>query len=160
METWGENFGKRAESWGKNFEQYVEDFEKHWDSDYTYDHYGNWELESLFLELYQQNDKIKAMDKTPNIFFQVNSYDLDTTMNNQLTFIGCQVDDKDVVPYAFVSQQVRADKWLLVKLSAEEFQKDWMSKVSELDQVQGYDIDPYIVVRRFKDPEKQESKTI
>lgn len=164
MERFGEEMGKKGEVWGENLEENLKNisknFEKHWSQDNSQDAYESWELEALFNELYKNSEIIQELDPTPDRFFKVENYELGTKLNDQMTFVGCQVKSIDALPNQFVSQSLKADKWLIVKLTKEEYNKDWMSKLTELDEVKDYTMESYFIVRQFKKQEVQDSKKI
>ncbi len=164
MGRFGEEMGKKGEVWGENLEEnlknFSKNFEQYWSCDNNQDAYESWELEALFNELYNNSEIIQTLDPTPDRFFKVENYELGTRLNDQMTFVGCQVKSIDSLPNQFVSQSLKANRWLIVKLSKEEYNKDWMSKLTELDEVKDYTMESYFIVRQFKKQEKQDSKKI
>lgn len=167
MEKFGVNldkFGSEMDKFGSEIEKrvsnYTKEMEKHWCNDVSSDDYDTWELESLFNEIYQNNSSIKEFDKSPNLYYKVDAYDLGTAMNDQLTFVGAHLNLDSPVPFAFVTKKLIADKWLVLKLSKEEYSKDWMQKLDTIDQLADYEIEQYLITRQFKDSEEQENKKI
>ncbi len=164
MEKWSEEVESNSEGFADNLEktilQYANNFEKHWSNDYTSNEYSTWQLEALFSEMYLNSKYIQSLDQSPGKFFEVEGYDLCTNLDDQLTFIGCQVSSLEKIPYNFVSHQLEADKWLIVKLTKEEYSKDWMNKLSELEQLDDYDMEQYFIIRHFKDHKKNDEKKI
>lgn len=160
MEKFGKDFSRGMENLGEVIDKYATNFEKHWDSNYSASDYIDWELESLFNELYDNSDYIKNIDATPKYFYQVEGYELGTELNDQLTFVGCRTNTKKKIPYNFVTHQLKADKWLVIKLNQDEFEKDWLNKVSELNEIKDYDLPGYFIIRHLKDKELQENKKV
>jgi len=167
MEKFGidlDKFGSEMDKFGSEIEKkvhsYTKDMEKHWCNDVPSDAYDNWELESLFNEIYSNNETLKDYDKTPNLYYKVNGYDLGTTMNDQLTFIGANLQTNSPIPFGFVTKPLISDKWLVLKLSKEEYSKDWMQKLDTIDLIENYDVEQYFITRAFKSKEDQESKKI
>ncbi len=178
LEQWGESFGKSMESFGINLDKfgsemdkfgseiekkvshYAKDMEKHWSNDVPSDDYDTWELESLFNELYQNSDTIEAVDKTPHLYYKIDGYDLGTTMNDQLTFIGSHLETASTAPFGFVTKTLVSDKWLVLKLSKEEYAKDWMQQLDTIELLKDYNVEQYFITRHFKNKEDQESKKI
>lgn len=164
MERFGEEMEKNGEKWGKNLEENLKsmgkNFEKHWTCDQDSEAYETWEAEALFNELYNNSEALQALDQSPDRYFKVENYELGTKLGDQMTFVGCQVKSVDSLPNQFVSQSLKADQWLIVKLSKEEYNKDWMSKLQELEQLKDYNMETYFIVRQFKKQEVQDEKKI
>lgn len=160
MERWGKGFEKTMKSFGETMEKFGEEFEKHWTNEYKYEDYDSWQLKALFDEMYANNETIQKMNISPKLYFEVVAYDLDTDLNDQLKFVGCQIAQPQNIPFHFVQHQLSADKWLILKLTKEEYADDWMNKALNLDVLKDYNMEEYFIIRHFKDPEVSKTKKI
>lgn len=177
MESWGKNFDKvftkdfvdSMENTFKNIfgedtpheshkkNNFDQEINRHWTGNFTSDDYSLWQQEALFNELYENNETIRNADMSPDLFYEVQCYDLNTKMNDQLTFIGCQVKSTKELPYSVVTQRLSPKQWLVVKLTKEEFEKDWMQKVESLEILGDHTMDQYFILRHFKHSEQQQN---
>lgn len=165
MEKFGINldkFGSEMDKFGSEIEKrvsnYAKEMEKHWSNDISSDNYDTWELESLFDELYVNQKELANYDQSPNLYYKVNGYDLGTSMNDQLLFIGAHMKADSPLPFGFVTKTLIADKWLVLKLTKEEYASDWMQKLDTIDLIKDYEVEQYFITRAFKNKEEQESK--
>ncbi len=186
MERWGENFEKNMGQWSKDFEKSMEKFSEkmeqfgehldeelsdrikvytsrmndHWSGEHTMDDYSKWQLESLFSDLYDESQAVQNADRKPERFYEVQVYDLKTPMNDQLLFIGCQIDEAEDIPHSFVTQHLTAEKWLVAKMTKEEYLKDWLHSLEKVEKMKDYEIEQYFIIRHFKDKQDQKTKKI
>jgi len=160
MGNFGETMGKFGEEFERKFTEYAKNLNEHWNNEFKSEEYSQWQLESLFNELYTNNPEMDTLDRSPELFYEVEGYDLKTAMNDQLTFIGCHINTCEGVPFSFVTQQLVSDKWLVLKLSKDEYSKDWMKKLDTIEQLKDYDLEQFFIVRHFKDSQKQDDKKI
>lgn len=158
MEGWGETLDKNLNEFGKNMEKFGEDMNFDVEVDKSTDSYTYWQLESLFKELYDSSSTLKEIDKTPELFYEVQAYDLNTTMNDQLLFIGCHISTTSKLPYHVVSQSLNPDQWLVLKLNADEYDKDWIKRLDTIDSLKDYTVEPYFITRHFRDKTQQDNK--
>lgn len=167
MENFGVNldkFGSEMDKFGSEIEkkvsEYTKDFENHWCNDARSDDYDTWELESLYNEIYNSNEDLATYDNSPNLYYKVDGYDLGTSMDDQLVFIGSHIRDNSPIPFAFVSKTLNPDKWLVIKLNKEEYSKDWMKKVNNLEELADYTVEQFILTRYFKNSDDQSKKKV
>lgn len=167
MENFGVNldkFGSEMDKFGSEIEkkvsEYTKDFEKHWCNDVESDDYDTWELESLYNEIYNNNQDLATYDNSPHLYYKIDAYDLGTTMDDQLIFIGSHLKDNSPIPFGYVSKTLNPDKWLVIKLSKEEYSKDWMQKINKLEDIQDYTVEQFILTRYFKNNDDQSNKKV
>jgi len=173
MGEYGKNFGKSMQSFGKNFDGlftkdwvdsmentfkdlFGEDIDRHWSGNFTPNDYETWQQEALFNELYENNPTLRDADLAPDIYYEVQGYDLGTKMNEQLSFIGCQVKSTKDLPYSVVTHRSSPEQWLVVKLTEDEFNADWMKVIESLDLIKDYYQYPYFILRHFKHADQQQ----
>ena len=167
MEKFGvdlDKFGSEMDKFGSEIEKrvsnYAKDMENFWTNGVTSEEYDTWELESLFNEIYMNSEGLKDFDKSPKLYYKVNGYDLGTSMNDQLTFIGSNLQGDAPLPFGFVTKTLIADKWLVLKLSHEEYSNDWMQKLEAIDEIEDYEVEQYFITRAFRSQEAQDTKKI
>lgn len=131
-----------------------------WSNNHKADDYNVWELESLFKDIYLNNPELKDIDLNSDVYYELQSYDLNLKMRDQMTFVGCQVSSINDVPHPLVTQKISAENWLVLKLTKEEFDKDWLSKVEALEITDGYSIESFFIIRHFKDSKQRDKKKV
>lgn len=158
------NLDENMENMAQNAEAFAEDIEyateKHWQGNHNADDYDVWSLQALFKDIYENSPLLQEKDITPKKTYEVSAYELDSSMNDQLTFIGCKIEDADGLDYKTVTQQLTADSWLFIKLTKDEYNKDWLKKIEDLEAIEGYTIEPYFVVHHPKKDKKDEDTKI
>lgn len=183
MESWSKNFDKVfTKEWAEQMEssikdifnvepktphhrphpfghEFVKEFNRHWTGSYSTEDYSLWQLESLFNELYSNNAELQQADLSPEAFYEVQCNDLGTTMHDDLLLVGCQVKSAKGLPYSVVVQRLVPEQWLIVKLTQEEYNKDWMKQVEKLEILKDYSLDSYFILRHFKSKEKQQASS-
>lgn len=183
MESWSKNFDKVfTKEWAEQMENSIKDiftvepksphhrphpfgqefakeFNRHWTGSFSTEDYALWQLEALFNELYGNNEALQQADLSPESFYEVQCNDLGTSMHDELLMVGCQVKSAKGLPYSVVVQRLVPEQWLVLKLTQEEFKKDWMHQVEKLDVLKDYSLDSYFVIRHFKSKEKQQDSS-
>jgi len=161
-DTFGKNLdGLFTKDWVSSMENtfkdlFGEDIDRHWSGNFTPSDYKTWQQEALFNELYENNPSLRDADLAPDVYYEVQGYDLGTKMNEQLSFIGCQVKSSKGLPYSVVTHRSSPEQWLVVKLTEEEFNADWMKVIETLDVIKDYSQYPYFILRHFKHADQQQ----
>lgn len=166
MGAWGEEYGKKMEEWGRNFEKkmdrWAEDTERKWDdvweADVTMDrNINDWfersPLFRSFMEVY--NSQLAEQDDltTSKFFYEVQIMASSVSGQNAMTMLGARTNNLIPVSYPAVNMTYDPDKWVVVKVTEDEFKKDWLSRLEELDLLKGYSMEPYFIIRHRFEPE-------
>lgn len=157
MEAWGNDFGSRMQRWGDNVESRWEDV---WcgdegqtpEMDEMFEHYP---VYNRFLKIYEAIIKDSDHLKNDRYFYEISVMEDGETGTESMMMIASEITGAGNFNYPVVRMSFDAYRWLIVKLTKEEYNKDWMGKLSQHELLEGYALDDFFIVRHpFDDEEK------
>lgn len=148
MESWGDDLGKRMEEWGENFGEHWSDASDESDPTVTIKRHPIYETYENVYDRWIKDDPNHIKRQT---FYEVQI--LATTNENVTTMVmvGSRMANIDHVRYPVATMTFEPDRWVAVKLTPEEFSKDWLGSLEKVPQLKKYTIEPYFIIRHKKD---------
>lgn len=143
MDAWGDDFGKHMDAWGKAYES-------QWDGHGKVD--GNTSIKDYpiyetFEAIFDQHIKGLADHIKQETFYEVQILDVAFDNSESMTMIGSRMASLASVTYPVATMTFKPDKWVGVKLSLDEYKQDWLASLERTEQLKGYVIEPYFIVR-------------
>lgn len=150
MNTWGENFGKDMEEWGKQFGEEVSQGDRSYHDEAEIKGYSIYQTyKSLYNEFIQTHpDHIKQQT-----FYEVQIFDSHFDDVVSMVMVGSRMSSLDRMKYPVATMTFAPDRWVAVKMSKEEFEKDWLGSLEQAEQLRDYTIDAYFIRRHREDDE-------
>lgn len=163
MEDWGEEFGSKMESWGddlgKKMSRWGDSFGEKWEE---FDpSMGKGSIEShpiyqTYEEVYRRWIKDHPNHIKAQTFYEVQATDTSFEHGTSMIMLGSRMDDLSGMRYPVATMTFEPDRWVAVKLSADEYAKDWFGSLEKVPQLKHYTLEPYFIIRHKKDGPKDE----
>lgn len=144
MEAWGEDFGKRMEEWGEQFGKEWEEY----DSEDRRNTLKRHPIYQTYLDLFDKQLKDHPDLLNPNKYYEVQILDTSYGEVNAMVMLGSKLSTLDNMTYPIATMTFKPDKWVAVKMTKEEYEKDWLGSLEKVEQLNGYDMEPYFMIRR------------
>ncbi len=148
MENWGEDLGKRMGEWGESFGD-------QWDNNTNDVNLGSVIKRHPIYRTYEEIHKHFIQDHPDHIkrqtFYEVQILDTSFEHVTAMVMVGSRMANLEQMRYPVVTMTFEPSKWVAVKLTNEEFAKDWLGSLAKVPQLQPYTIEPYFIIRHKKD---------
>ena len=159
MDAWGEDFGSKMEAWGEDFgkrmEEWGESFGSQWEADFDENDQmaaiRRYPIYRTYEDIYDRYMKDHPDHIKKQTFYEVQI--MDTTFEDvaSMVMIGSRMESLADMRYPVATMVFEPDKWVAVKLSKEEYAKDWLGSLEKVEQLQNYHIEPYFIIRHRKE---------
>ncbi len=150
MNKWSDRFSQKMDKWGG------EDTERKWsdvweasdEEDAQYNKwYNDYPVYKTFKDIYDTQLEGHRDLKTNKYFYEVRVTNEDKGQNVPHLMVGARLARQSDLSYPTVMMTFSPDQWLVVKLNEDEYKKDWLKRLSDLDMVKDYEILEYFIVR-------------
>lgn len=163
MEAWGKNFGKKMEAWGddlsKNRDRYGANTEENWSHIWEAGDEEDAQI-NAWLNQYPAYDTYKQVYEDQLIkeeaviqrksFYEVQILESNTSDSKAMVMFASRLDQLIPIEYPAVLMTFKPDRWMVVKVTLDEYKKDWLGRLAELDLLKGYSIEPYFMIKHNK----------
>lgn len=147
METWGEDFGKRMGEWGESFGE-------QWDNETNDMNPGSTLMRHPIYRTYEEIYERFIQDHPDHIkrqtFYEVQILDTSYEHVTSKVMVGSRMVKLEQMRYPVATMTFEPDRWVAVKLTREEFAKDWLGSLAKVPQLKPYTIEPYFIIRHKK----------
>ena len=159
MEAWGEDFGSKMETWGEEFGKRMGDwgdsFGDQWDKDYDESNPGTAIKRYPIFRTYEDVYKRYILDHPDHIkrqtFYEVQILDTSDENVTSMVMVGSRMANLERMRYPVATMTFEPNRWVAVKLTKEEFAKDWLGSLEKVPQLQPYTMEPYFIIRHKKE---------
>lgn len=142
MDAWGDDFGKRMEDWGNNFGEPGEASSNH--SSVSIKSYLIYRTYQEIFKAYIEGHKDHIKQQT---FYEVQILDTSFEDVTAMTMIGSRMSSLAAMVYPVATMSFKPYKWVAIKLTPEEYAKDWIGSLEKVEQLAPYKLESYFIVR-------------
>lgn len=158
MDTWGEHFSKNMAAWGETFEEGMETWGKHMEGAFSATETADGDVDIKDYPIYDtyraihetfiahHPDHIKAQN-----YYEVQIFDQNIGDGVTMVMVGGRMRTLEAMTYPVATMTFKPDRWVAVKMSREEFAKDWLDSLKEAAPLSGYVIGDYFIWRHRKE---------
>lgn len=160
MDEWGEEFGSRMHKWGqdfdKNMQRWGDNVDARWEETWHADDIQAAEMDMNFerypvymnyMNIYNNILKDSAKVQNSDYYYEVQVLEGNDVTGEPMVMIASELSEPASFNYPVVSMTFDADKWLIVKVTKEEFDKDWMGQLETHEFLEEYNLEPYFIIR-------------
>jgi hypothetical protein len=90
-----------------------------------------------------------------NHFYEVRVIDSGLNDHEAMVLLGNRFQEGVNVTYPSVSMTFDPDKWLVVKLTEDEFAKDWLKRLEDVELLKDYKLEPYFIITHPREKEEE-----
>ncbi|PKM65345.1 MAG: hypothetical protein CVU95_15525 [Firmicutes bacterium HGW-Firmicutes-2] len=156
MEAWGEQFEKKMELWGEQLEKAWEGSSE-WSEAAVKKEEGIMEyaIYTTYEQLFEKHLKNHPNLMKKNHFYEVRIMDSGLNDHEAMVLLGNRFQDGANVTYPSASMTFDPDKWLVIKLTEDEFAKDWLKRLEDVELIKDYIIEPYFIITHPREKEDE-----
>lgn len=152
MEAWGTEFGERMGEFGERMEdKWVNIFEEEAKENKNSKGIKKNPLYQKYEELYNKHLKNNQEVIKQNSFYEVQVLDTELNDHESMVMIGSRITKECNVGYPVAVMTFNPEKWVAVKLTADEYEKDWLNSLDKAKVLKEYKLEPYFMVRHSRE---------
>lgn len=153
MENWGEDFGKRMEEWGESF---GEKWDRDFDEAIVAAAIRRYPIFRTYEDVYDKYIADHPNHIKKQTFYEVQIMDTSFEDVASMVMLGSRMDSLQDMRYPVATMTFEPDKWVAVKLTQEEYAKDWLGSLEKVEQLKNYELEPYFILRHKKSGDDSE----